>query len=124
MTGGNRNDVTQLLPLIHAVPPIRGKRGRPRQRPDVLYADRGYDHNIYRRQVRELGHPPAHRPARHRARKRPGQEPLVRRSGLRTSALVSPAAYPLGNPRRHPPGLPHPRLRNHLLAAPQKAVLI
>lgn len=33
VTGGNRNDVTQLLPLIHAVPPIRGKRGRPRQRP-------------------------------------------------------------------------------------------
>ncbi|MDQ0904700.1 transposase [Streptomyces canus] len=53
--GGNRNDVTQLLPLIHAVPPIRGKRGRPRRRPDVLYADRGYDHDIYRRQVRELG---------------------------------------------------------------------
>lgn len=55
MTGGNRNDVTRLLPLIHAVPPIGGKRGHPRQRPDVRYADRGYDHNIYRRQVRELG---------------------------------------------------------------------
>lgn len=55
VTGGNRNDVTQRLPLIHAVPPIRGKRGRLRQRPDVLYADRGYDHNVYRGQVRELG---------------------------------------------------------------------
>jgi transposase len=55
LTGGNRNDITQLLPLIHAVPPIRGKRGRPRRRPDVLYADRGYDHDIYRHQVRDLG---------------------------------------------------------------------
>ncbi|MGY3204711.1 transposase [Streptomyces sp. TE5632] len=55
VTGGNRNDVTQRLPLIHAVPPIRGNRGRSRQRPDVLYADRGYDHNVYRRQVHELG---------------------------------------------------------------------
>jgi len=55
VTGGNRNDVTQLFPLSEAVPPIRGKRGRPRRRPDVLYADRGYDHDIYRRQVRELG---------------------------------------------------------------------
>ncbi|MFD0508730.1 IS5 family transposase [Streptomyces chiangmaiensis] len=55
LTGGNRNDVTQLLPLIHAVPPIRGKRGRPRRRPDAVYADRGYDHDIYRRQVRDLG---------------------------------------------------------------------
>ncbi|MFE2595479.1 IS5 family transposase [Streptomyces sp. NPDC059396] len=53
VTGGNRNDVTQLLPLIP--PPIRGKRGRPRRRLDVLYADRGYDHDIYRRQVRDLG---------------------------------------------------------------------
>ncbi len=32
----------------------RRPRGRPRQHPDVLYADRGYDHNVYRRQVREL----------------------------------------------------------------------
>lgn len=55
VTGGSRNDVTQRLPLIHAEPPIRGKRGRPRQRPDALCADRGYDHNVYRRQVRELG---------------------------------------------------------------------
>ena len=43
LTGGNRNDVTQLIPLIQAVPPIRGKRGRPRRRPGLVYADRGYD---------------------------------------------------------------------------------
>jgi hypothetical protein len=24
----NRNEVTQLLPLLRAIPPIRGKRGR------------------------------------------------------------------------------------------------
>jgi transposase len=32
-TGGNRNDVTQLIPLIEADPPIRGKRGQPLRRP-------------------------------------------------------------------------------------------
>ncbi len=53
-TGGNRNDVTQLLPLIQAIPPVRGVRGRPRQRPRHLYADRGYDHESYRDQVRAL----------------------------------------------------------------------
>ncbi|MCH0567237.1 transposase [Streptomyces sp. MUM 2J] len=47
LTGGNRHDVTQLMPLVHAVPPVRGKRGRPRRRPDVLYADRGYDYDIH-----------------------------------------------------------------------------
>ena len=51
LTGGHRNDVTQLIPLLDAVPPIRGKVGRPRRRPKVLYADRGYDHDKYRRLV-------------------------------------------------------------------------
>ncbi|WP_220289438.1 IS5 family transposase [Streptomyces sp. MBT84] len=55
LTGGNRNDVTQLVPLLQAVPPIRGRRGRPRQRPVALYADRGYDHDKYRKQVQALG---------------------------------------------------------------------
>ncbi|MDX3695730.1 transposase [Streptomyces europaeiscabiei] len=36
--GGNRNDVTQLIPLIQAVPPIRSKRGQPLRRPRYLYA--------------------------------------------------------------------------------------
>ncbi|MGW6449232.1 hypothetical protein [Lentzea sp. NPDC055074] len=30
------------------VPPVRGKRGPPRFRPDALYADRAYDHDKYR----------------------------------------------------------------------------
>jgi hypothetical protein len=54
-TGGNRNDVTRLIPLIQAVPPIRGKRGQPpRRRPRYLYADRGYDHEVYRDKVRRF----------------------------------------------------------------------
>ncbi|MET9830061.1 transposase [Streptomyces sp. NPDC006385] len=36
---------------------------------------------------------------RWRIEETPGQEPLGRRSGLHTSALVPPTAYPLGNPR-------------------------
>nr|WP_236573680.1 IS5 family transposase [Streptomyces sp. GS7] len=51
LTGGNRSDVTQLMPLLEAIPSIRGKRGRPRKRPKEVYADRGYDHDCYRRQV-------------------------------------------------------------------------
>jgi len=52
-TGGNRSDVTQLIPLLETVPPVP-------------------DH-------------PAHRPARHRARLRPGRPPL----GCGRSTLVS-----------------------------------
>jgi transposase len=52
VTGGNRNDVTQLVPLVERVPPVRGKVGRPRRRPERLAADRGYDHDRYRRELR------------------------------------------------------------------------
>jgi transposase len=51
LTGGNRNDVIQLLPLVDGAGPIRGKPGRPRQRADSLIADRGYDHDKYRREL-------------------------------------------------------------------------
>ncbi|GGT01834.1 hypothetical protein GCM10010270_86890 [Streptomyces violaceus] len=119
VTGGNRNDVTQRLPLIHAVPPIRGKRGRPSQRPDVRYADRGYDHNVYRRQARELGIRPliARRAA-------PSTEAAWARtagSPKRPSHFCAGSADCVSAGQSAPtPGLPHPRLRNHLLAAPQK----
>jgi len=55
VTGGNRNDVTQLIPLLDGVPPVRRAVGRPRRRPDSLIADRGYDHDKYRRLVRQRG---------------------------------------------------------------------
>src|SRR5512142_3024583 len=51
VTGGNRHDVTGLIPLVEAIPPIRGRRGRPRRRPRYLLADRAYDHHAYRRQL-------------------------------------------------------------------------
>ncbi|MEU9921548.1 transposase [Streptomyces griseoluteus] len=59
LTGGNRNDLTQLLPLLDAIPPVRGRVGHPRRKPDSLFADRGYDHDIYRGQVRARGIVPA-----------------------------------------------------------------
>jgi transposase len=57
LTGGNRNDVTQLIPLLEDLHsrPVTGKLGRPRQKPDRLLADRGYDHNKQRRLLRALG---------------------------------------------------------------------
>lgn len=55
LTGGNRNDVTQLEPLLDAVPNVRGRRGRPRRRPKTIHADRAYDHDKYRRRLRARG---------------------------------------------------------------------
>ena len=46
---------------------MRGKVGRPRRRPERLTADRGYDHDKYRRELRHRGIRPeiARRQAEH-----------------------------------------------------------
>ncbi|WP_327320279.1 transposase [Streptomyces sp. NBC_01235] len=72
-TGGNRNDVTRLIPLLQAVPPVRGKLGRPRRRPDVVLGDRGHDHDEYRRLVWDLG-----------------VKPLIARRGTSTAPDLAP----------------------------------
>jgi transposase len=55
VTGANRNDITQLVPLVDAIPHVRGPIGRPRHRPTRVLADRGYDHDKYRRLLRARG---------------------------------------------------------------------
>jgi len=55
LTGANAHDVTQLLPLVEAIPPIRGKPGRPRRKPALLVADRGYDSEPHRNKLRAMG---------------------------------------------------------------------
>lgn len=55
VTGANAHDVTQLLPLIEAIPPVRGGRGRPRRRPCRLQGDRAYDSEPHREALRERG---------------------------------------------------------------------
>ena len=37
------------------LPPVAGSVGRPRKRPERLTADRGYDHDKYRRQLWQRG---------------------------------------------------------------------
>jgi transposase len=43
LTAANGSDPTTLEALVDAVPPIRGRRGRPRRRPDKLHADKAYN---------------------------------------------------------------------------------
>jgi len=55
VTGANAHDVTELLPLVDAIPAVSGKRGRPRRRPDRLQGDRAYDSGPHRKQLRRRG---------------------------------------------------------------------
>jgi transposase len=58
VTGANRHDVTQLLPLVDAVPPVAGKPGRPRRRFGVVQGDRAYHSDPHRKALRERGSKP------------------------------------------------------------------
>ena len=52
LSAANAHDSTQLLPLVDAIPPIigpRGKPGKPRKRPAKLHADKAYDSSLLRR---------------------------------------------------------------------------
>jgi transposase len=43
LTAANVSDPTTLVWMVDAVPPIGGKRGRPRRRPTKLHADKAYN---------------------------------------------------------------------------------
>ncbi len=55
LTGANRHDVTQLLPLVVRRRRMGGKRGRPRRKPDQVQGDRAYGSKSHRRALRSLG---------------------------------------------------------------------
>jgi transposase len=51
----NTPDIAMLFPLLTSIPPVRGKPGHPRSRPDELYADRAYDCEPARQLLAWLG---------------------------------------------------------------------
>jgi transposase len=53
--GANESDHRQILPVVLDFPKVGGKPGRPKDLPDVLYADRGYDSDATRRLLAWLG---------------------------------------------------------------------
>jgi transposase len=58
ISGSNVHDSKRLEEAIDAIPPLRlpGKRrGRPRQRPVKLHADKGYDYTRCRQALRQRG---------------------------------------------------------------------
>ena len=42
LTAANRHDVTQLIPLVDAIPPVGGKVGAPLRKPQQVMGDRAY----------------------------------------------------------------------------------
>jgi transposase len=55
LTAANVNETTMLEATVDAVQPIKGRKGRPRKRPDKLHADKGYDSKKNRAALRQRG---------------------------------------------------------------------
>ncbi len=55
LSGANVCDGRLLLATVDAIPFVRGKRGRPRHRPEKVHADKAYDAKRLRRGLRERG---------------------------------------------------------------------
>jgi transposase len=53
--GGNSSDHREILPTVADFPTVGGKPGRPRTRPQKLYADAGYDSELTRDLLRLIG---------------------------------------------------------------------
>jgi transposase len=55
VTAANRPDDTVFAALVDAVEPLKRPRGRPRQRPAKVHADKGYDYPHCRQTLRQRG---------------------------------------------------------------------
>jgi transposase len=53
VTAANVPDVKELLEVVDAIEPVAGKVGHPQQRPDKMYADRAYDSDPHREELRQ-----------------------------------------------------------------------
>lgn len=57
LTPGQAGDNPQLFNVLDAIAVHHGGPGRPRKRPDMLIADKGYAHDPTRRELRRRGLP-------------------------------------------------------------------
>ena len=55
LTASNVPDVVMLLPIVNHITPVKGRRGRPRQRPNKVHADKGYSSRANRAGLRQRG---------------------------------------------------------------------
>jgi transposase len=55
ITPADRDDVSEFAPLFNKVPPVAGKVGHPRKKPDAIQGDLAYDSEPHRQGLRDLG---------------------------------------------------------------------
>ncbi|MGW4371899.1 transposase [Nocardia takedensis] len=113
LSAANVNDHLVLPELLDNVSPLRGRPGRPRRRITTLTADKGYDYPRVYNELRQRGIA-GYIPRRGTRDKVSGR--WIIEQFLALLAPIPTLRDPLGTPHRHPPQIPRPRSRTHLLA--------
>jgi hypothetical protein len=109
VTGGNHNHVTQLVPLVERVPPVRGRSVSPPTEATTTTSTGASCAGAGSAQRLLAARPP---------RLRPRPYPLGRRAHLRLAAPVQATARPLRPSPRDPRSVPRHRLLPRLFPAP------
>jgi IS5 family transposase len=55
LSAANVHDSRMCLETVDAIAPVKGRRGRPRKRPEKLHADKAYDSRALREGLRKRG---------------------------------------------------------------------
>jgi transposase len=55
VTAADRNDVSEMAPLVNELPEVAGEVGHPRRQPDALQGDLAYDSEPHREGLRQMG---------------------------------------------------------------------
>ncbi len=93
VTPANRNDVTEMAPLVNKLPEVAGKVGHPRRKPDALQGDLAYDSEPHRQGLRAIG-----------------IEPVLPEKGLDDDTGLGETRWPVERTLLGPPepAAPHP----------------
>ncbi|RWI71974.1 MAG: transposase [Mesorhizobium sp.] len=124
LTGANIHDSTALTAVVDAVRPVRQRRGRSRTRPDKLHADKGYDFDRRRNDLRARGITPRIARRGFDSSKHLGKHRWGGRANLRMDQPVPSPHHPLRAPCRPLSRLSRPRRRPHMLSNAQDPVLL
>ncbi|MFE3270843.1 transposase [Streptomyces sp. NPDC059215] len=122
-TEANVNDVTRTLALVDGIPPVAGRPGRPRRRPDALLGDKATTPRPTMTNCGNGGSCLSSHARDHRT-SRVWASFATSWNRLSPCSIVQTSRRPLGTPNRTPRSLRFPGLQRHLLETAQEGLLL
>src|SRR5262249_34654459 len=55
VTSANTNDISEMATLFDKIPPVAGRVGHPKQKPEAMQGDLAYDSEVHRQGLQPIG---------------------------------------------------------------------